>query len=134
MSLESKVESILSHIGSTLKKVFTGTVAQDILKTAEVAEPLVALAFPGVAALYAATVSEVAAAETAAIAAGAQTGTGAQKLAAVVAAITPTFNAYLKAQGLPTQTAETVEKWVNTVVAGLNSIAATTTTTTDSAS
>lgn len=126
MSLESGVESILSHIGSTLKKVFTGTGVQNILKVSKAAEPIVDLAFPGIAALYNATVAEVANAETAALAAAAQTGTGAQKLAAVVAAITPTFNAYLTAQGLPTQTATTIETWVNTVVSGLNSISATT--------
>jgi len=112
--------SILDDLGSALKKFF------DIsLKVAVAAEPVVDLAFPGISVLYNATVNEVAMAETAAIAAGKQNGTGAQKLALVVAAIEPTFNNYLQAQGLPAQPTATIENWVNAVVAGLNSIPAT---------
>jgi hypothetical protein len=117
--------SILSDIGSGLKKFF-----EKAIPVAEAVEPIVAVAFPGISVLYTATVTEIANAETAAIAAGAQSGTGAQKLAAVVAAITPTFTAYASAQGLPAPTTTTITNWVNAAVASLNAIPATTATTT----
>jgi hypothetical protein len=115
--------SILSDIGNGLKKFFSVAVT-----VAEAAEPIVAVAFPGVSSLYDSTVTAIANAETAAIAAGAQTGTGAQKLAAVVAAITPTFTAYAAANGLPTPTTTTITNWVNAAVASLNAIPAATST------
>jgi uncharacterized membrane protein (Fun14 family) len=113
--------SILSDIGTGLKKFFSAA-----LPVAEAAEPIIAVAFPGVSALYDATVTEIGNAETAAIAAGAQSGTGAQKLAAVVAAVTPTFTAYATAQGLPAPTTATITNWVNAAVASLNAIPAAT--------
>lgn len=120
--------SILDDVGSALKKFFGVAIT-----VAQAAEPIVDLAFPGISVLYNATVNEVATAETAAIAAGVQTGSGPQKLALVVAAIEPTFNQYLQAQGLPAQPTATIENWVNAVVAGLNAIPATSSTTTVSA-
>jgi len=112
-------KSILEDIGSTLKKVFG--VAE---KVAVIAEPIVDLAFPGIAGLYNATVNEVGVAETAAIAAGKQSGSGAQKLAAVVAAITPTFISYAKANGLPEPTTDVITNYTNAVVASLKAIPA----------
>lgn len=113
-------KSILADIGNALKKVFTVGV-----EVAKAAEPIIAIAFPGITNLYTATVTEVANAETAAIAAGAQSGTGAQKLAAVIAAVTPTFTAYASANGLATPTEATVTAYVNAVVASLNAIPST---------
>lgn len=109
--------SILSDIGKGLKKFFTVAVG-----VAVAAEPIVDILFPGVAVLYNSTVTAVGNAENAAIAAGNQTGTGAQKLAFVVAAIEKDFNAYALANGLPAQTTATVEAYVNAVVASLNAI------------
>jgi hypothetical protein len=113
--------SILSAIGNGLKKFFgiAVTVATD-------AEPLVDTLFPGVAALYNLTVNEVAKAEAAAIAAGQQSGTGAQKLALVLQAIEPAFQQYAQATGVPSaaQTA-TITAWINGVVATLNAIPST---------
>ena len=117
--------SILSDIGNGLKKFFSA-----VVPFAEAAEPIVAVAFPGISALYTATVTEVANAENAAIAAGAQNGTGTQKLAAVVAAITPTFAAYAAANGMPAPTTATITTWTNAIVASLNAIPAATTTAT----
>lgn len=116
--------SILSDIGSGLKKFFSA-----VVPIAEAAEPIVAVAFPGISALYTATVTEVANAETAAIAAGAQSGSSTQKLAAVVAAITPTFTAYAAANGMPAPTTATITTWTNAIVASLNAIPAATPTT-----
>ena len=112
--------SILSAVGHGLKVFFTGAV-----KVAVAAEPIVDIAFPGISALYNVTVNEVAKAEAAAIAAGQQNGTGAQKLALVIAAITPVFQDYANQTGIPSaQREQTIINWVNAVVASLNSIPA----------
>jgi hypothetical protein len=113
-------KSILEDVGNGLKKFFgvAVTVAQD-------AEPIIDLAFPGIGTLYNLTVAEVAKAETAAIAAGQQNGTGAQKLALVIQAITPAFQEYAATSGIPTASqAATITSWVNAVVASLNAIPA----------
>jgi hypothetical protein len=108
--------SILSDIGNGLKKFFTGAVA-----VATAAEPFVDTLFPGVANLYNAVLAEVGKAEAAAVAAGAQNGTGAQKLALVVQAIVAQFPQYTPAQ---------LTIIINGVVAGLNAIPAATATAT----
>lgn len=112
--------SILSDIGNVLKKVF-GVVTT----IAVAAEPIVAVAFPGLSTLYTATVTEVINAENAAIVAGQQNGTGTQKLALVVNAIEDQFNTWAAANGVAASST-TVEAWVNAVVASLNAIPATT--------
>lgn len=112
-----KFTSILADIGRAFKKIFSIGVT-----AALVTEPIIDTLFPGVAPLYNTTVTAVANAESHAIAAGAQNGTGAQKLAFVVAAIESDFNAYTAANGLPTPTASIIETYVNAVVASLNAI------------
>ena len=87
--------TILSDIGHGLKLFFTGAVT-----VAKAAEPVVDILFPGVSVLYNTTVNAVAAAESAAIAAGSQNGTGVQKLAMVVASIENDFAAYAKANNI----------------------------------
>ena len=118
-------KSILADIGKGFKIFFT-----DATKVAQVAEPIIDIAFPGIALLYNATVAEAIAAENAAIAAGAQTGTGPQKLAMVVAAILPTFQKYAAENGLGTPSITVVTNWVNAVVASLNAIPASVSSTT----
>lgn len=105
-------KSILSDIGNGLKHFFTEAVT-----VATAAEPFVDSLFPGISSLYDSVLAEVAKAETAAIAAGAQNGTGAQKLALVVQAITAQF---------PQYTPATITTIINGVVAGLNAIPSTT--------
>ena len=85
-------KSVLSDIGKGLAKFFSVAVG-----VAVVAEPIIDVVFPGLAPLYNTTVNAVADAEAKAIAAGQQNGTGAQKLALVVASIEADFNAYAKA-------------------------------------
>jgi hypothetical protein len=114
-------KSILGDIGNALKKIF-----QVGVEAAVIAEPIVNIAFPGVSALYNLTVNAAANAEANAIAAGAQTGTGAQKLALVVASIEKDFASYATAAGIP-YTQATVEAWVSAVVSTLNAIPASTT-------
>jgi hypothetical protein len=112
-------KSILSDIANGLKKVFS-----IVVEGAQVAEPIIDAAFPGIAALYNLTVSEVANAEAAAIAAGQQSGTGPQKLALVLAALESAFNQYAAQAGFA-PTAAILENYVNAVVASLNAIPAT---------
>jgi len=112
-------KSILDDIGHGFK-VFFGVAT----KAAEVGEPIIAIAFPGISGLYDATVNEVVNAENAALAAGAQSGTGPQKLAMVVAAVLPTFQTYAQQNHMPTPTIATVTAWVNAAVASLNAIPA----------
>ena len=107
-------KSILSDIGNGLKRFFTGAVA-----VATAAEPFVDTLFQGpISSLYNAVLAEVGKAEAAAVAAGAQNGTGAQKLALVVQAIVAQF---------PQYTPEQLTVIINGVVAGLNAIPAATT-------
>ncbi len=114
--------SILSAIGNGLKKFFGAAVT-----VAQAAEPIVDTVFPGISVLYNLTVAEVAKAEAAAIAAGQQNGTGTQKLALVIEAITPVFQQYAASSGIPTaQQTATITAWVNAVVASLNAIPAST--------
>ena len=89
-------KTILGDIGNALKKIFAVGV-----EAAVIAEPIINVAFPGISALYNLTVNAAANAEANAVAAGAQSGTGPQKLALVVASIEKDFAAYATAAGIP---------------------------------
>ena len=104
--------SILQDVGASLKKFFGIAVPE-----ATALEPFVDQLFPGIAPLYNAVLAEVGKAEAAAIAAGTQNGTGAQKLALVIQAIAAQFPQYTPAQ---------LTTIINGVVAGLNAIPAAT--------
>lgn len=108
--------SFLEHVGSFLRKVFTGAT-----EVAEIAEPVVDIAFPSVAALYNFTVQQASLAEAAA---DGSHGTGPQKLAAVVAAVTPYATQALKANGVPAPTTAQITAYVDAVVASLNALPA----------
>jgi len=114
--MSSGISTLLQHVGSFFKQLFTGAT-----KVAEAAEPIVDIAFPSVANLYNFTVQQAALAETAA--AGAS-GTGAEKLAAVVAAVTPYATSALQADGVPAPTSAQITAYVNAVVASLNALPA----------
>ena len=77
--------------------------------------------FQAWASLYNFTVQQAALAETAAE--GAK-GAGAQKLAAVIAAVLPYAASALKADGVPEPTEAQIEAYVNAVVASLNALPA----------
>ena len=117
------IKSILSEVGHGLEVFFT-----DATKVAQLAEPIVDIALPGIASLYNLTVTAAVNAENAAIAAGKQSGTGTQKLALVTASIYNDFAAYAKAAGI-SYNQTTITNWINAVVATLNSIPASSTTT-----
>lgn len=88
-------KSILSDVGNVFKKLITGPVTE-LTNLAKTEEPVVDATFPGIATPYNTTVSAAVTAETIFAAAGAQTGTGAQKLAYVVSAVEDDFNAWWK--------------------------------------
>ncbi len=116
---KSKTMTFLQHVGNFFKTLFV-----DAEKVAVAVQPVVDLAFPGIAPLYNATVQSIAMAETAAAAAsGSAHGTGPAKLAAVAAAIEPIALAYLKQNGMIAST-EQITAWVNAVVATLNALPA----------
>jgi hypothetical protein len=112
-------KTILSDIGSVLKKVFpiATTVAVD-------AEPIIDLAFPGFAGLYNAGVAAVVKAEGIALAVGSQSGSGTAKLSMAVQEIEPVFISWYQAQYGSTPTLTTIENWLSAVVATLNTIPA----------
>lgn len=110
--------TFLQHVGNFFKTVFA-----DVAHAGEALEPVVDTAFPGIGSLYNATVQAVATAETAATAAGSATGSGANKLAAVTAAIEPIAIAYLKEQGIHANSSQ-IKAWTTAVVATLNALPA----------
>lgn len=111
--------TFLQHVGNFFKTIFA-----DVARVAVAAEPVVDVAFPGIAPLYNATVQAVATAEAAGTAAaGAQKGNGPAKLAAVTAAIEPIALAYLKQNNITANSAQ-IAAWINAVVATLNALPA----------
>lgn len=114
--MSSGFSTLLQHVGDFFRKLFTGAT-----QAAIAAEPIVDLAFPSVASLYNFTAQQVSLAEAAANGAS---GTGAQKLAAVVAAVTPYATSVLKADGVATPTSTQIEAYVNAVVASINALPA----------
>ena len=113
-------KSVLSDVGHALEKVFVPVEA-----VAKAVEPFVDIAFPGIAPLFNTVVTAVGQAEADAIAAGQQNGTGAQKLAVVLASIEGDFQAYAKANGYAPPAATEIQTATNAVVAFVNALNAT---------
>lgn len=123
--------SFLSTVGSRLKSFFAKAlpIFEDITKGAVQAEPLVDIALDSTgnapaAALYNTVAGEVLGAETAAIAAGTQNGTGAQKAAAVLSssAVQKAFSDFEAAVGVAPHSTSQQLAYVNGVVATLNNL------------
>jgi len=109
-------KSVLSAIGHFLEKVFTpGNIAA--------AASVVDIILPQFSALTNATAQAIITAESAAIAAGKQGGSGEQKSALVIAAIEKQYEAFAVANGIPI-IPDNVKKYVDAVVAALNSFPA----------
>jgi hypothetical protein len=103
--------SLLKHIGTFFEKVLQiGSVI------AVAAKPIVAVFAPQLSGLFSSTVDMVIKAEGVAASTG---GTGEQKAAAVVAAITPDFNAWATANHIVV-TPDQIKRWNDGVVALLN--------------
>ena len=123
------VRTFLSSVEARVKSYFVDAakVIEEGDKVAAEVEPFVDAALPGAAPLYNAIVAEVGTIETAAIAAGAQSGTGTQKLAAVLAS--PTVQAavsqFATTAGVSPLTQTQVTNYVRAVVATLNALPST---------
>jgi hypothetical protein len=116
-------KSFLSAIGNDVKKVFafiSSPAGQTIIQTGEgVAEAI----DPGLSGLFNIAntyITEAVKTEAIATAAGQQSGSGTQKLAAVTSAVTPTVLAYAQQAGLATPTATQIQNAANAIVAFLN--------------
>lgn len=133
------MKSFLSHLGSGFLSVFKWLGSAQGQTTVAAAEttaavvgsainPGIGLAITGVEALINAALKQVLNMEAAAAAVGAQSGTGAQKSAAVIASLTPQVEQLLVSVGVSQPTAEQVQSVTttlsNSVVAILNSIPA----------
>jgi hypothetical protein len=109
-------KSVLSAIGHILEKVFSpGNIS--------IAASIVDIVLPQFAALTNVTAQAIITAETAAIAAGKQGGSGEQKSALVIAAIEKQYQEFATANGIPV-IPENIKKYVDAVVAVLNSFPA----------
>ena len=112
-------KSILADVGTKIKHFF---VAGE--KIAQAAEPFVDTMFPGVGPLFNTVVTGIGTAEVAAEAAGAQNGSGPQKLAFVVQSVEQSFINWANQNGykIPDQTQ--ITNAVNGAVAFVNSLSA----------
>ena len=118
-------KSVLSTIGADVKKVFayiTSPQGQAVIATGEAAVIAIDPALAGLFAVANTTLTEVIKVESLAAAAGSQTGTGPQKLTAVVSAVTPQVLAYAQQNGLASPTSASIEAAVNGVVAFANAL------------
>lgn len=112
-------QDFLQKLGGWFKNKFVPVakvVATDLTVAAQVAEPFVDVAVPGIAALYHTTLQMVIQAEG--VAAGA-TGVGVQKLSSVVSGLEPIAIPYLKSIGVSNPTTSQIEAYVQSVVDGL---------------
>jgi len=120
-------KSVLSAIGSDVKKVFdwiSSPQGQQLIATGEGVAVAVYPPAAGLVAIGNAILTEAIKVEALAAGAGAQSGSGAQKLAAVTSAVTPEILAYASQQGLNQPTAAEIQTAVSAVVAFLNAFPA----------
>lgn len=112
--------SVLEHIGKDILSVFKG------LETAAVAaEPFIDTALPSLAGVYNTVLSAVVQAQTLGEAAASTnpSATNTAKLAMVISAVTPSLTTALTTIGVPVNKT-VITNYVNSVVAGLNTLPA----------
>ena len=114
-------KTILGDIGHFLEKVFSPGVIQ-------IAASVLDIAFPALMPLINSTATAIINVENAAIAAGKQSGSGEQKAALVIQAIEAQYTQFANLNGIPVVPAA-MQKYVDAVVALLNSFPAPGTTT-----
>ena len=124
-------KSFLSSVGHDFVKVFSwlgSPKGQAVIGTVEAVTVAIDPALAGIEALVNTGLKSVISIESVAAAAGQQTGTGAQKSAAVVASIAPQVENFLKSIGIANPAAADVQKYATSIsdalVAILNSIPA----------
>jgi len=122
-------KAVFSWLGSPAGQATVTGVETTTVAVATAINPVAGLAIAGVEALINTALKEIISIEAVAAAAGSQTGSGTQKAAAVIAAITPQVSTLLTSVGVATPTAtqvQTVATAVNNgLVAVLNAIPAT---------
>lgn len=114
--------SILTGIGNSLKKFFSNPIVQDVEKFAL---PVAETFFPAITPFVNGLLAAAGKAETLALAAGAQNGTGAQKLALALQDAEIVFQTYEAAHGVNITT-DSKTKIMNSIVAILNELPAST--------
>ena len=123
----ANVKTFLSAVGADAKKLFGwlgSSQGQTLISTGEAVVEAVDPALTGIVSIANTYLTEILKTENIATNAGAQSGTGVQKSAAVVSAVTPQVLAYAKAAGLPTLTAEQIQNAATAAVAFLNAFPA----------
>jgi hypothetical protein len=123
--------SVLATIGKDVAKVFTwigSAKGQAVISAGEAAVETIYPPATGLIALANTGLTEIIKIEALAAGAAQQTGSGAQKLDAVVAAVTPAVLQYAQQNGLATPTAMQIQNAVNGLVAFGNALAAPATT------
>jgi hypothetical protein len=118
--------SVLKKIGQDIAKVFSSNIFQTGEK---IAVGALDLAFPAMGPLFNTTAQAVMTAEANFAAVGKSSGTGAQKLAAVVTNAGNLIEQGLKDAGVANVTQSTVENYISAVVTILNATPAPATTT-----
>lgn len=113
--------SFLSFLKAVGKDIEHGLAK--VLPIAQAVEPFLAIAAPGFAPIYNATVGVVVQTEQKWAAIGKQDGTGQQKLAEVVSVLGPIIQQGFSVAGKPADPAQ-VQAYINAVVALLNSLPA----------
>jgi hypothetical protein len=115
--------SFLSAFGSDVKKVFAwiGTpAAQTVIGTGEAVVESLVPAATGIITLANTWMQEIIKTEAIAAAAGQQNGSGVQKSAAVINALTPEVLAFASANKLPVPDSATIQKASDALVLFLN--------------
>lgn len=110
-------KSVMTAIGQDIAKVFSST---PFKVGEEVASTVVGLAFPGMGSLFNATAQAVITAESNFAAIGKSSGTGTQKLAAVVGTAGNLIQQGLQDAGVKNVTQTTVQNYISAVVSVLN--------------
>lgn len=117
--------SVLSTIGKDVKSVFAWVASpkgQAVIGAGESAAEVVFPQITGIVNLANTYIGEALKTEALAAAAGQQDGSGAQKLAAVTAAVTPAVLQYAEKAGLPAPTSDKIAAAANGIVAFLNAL------------
>lgn len=120
----NKFQTFLGKVGEVSKKVVSFIVNKALpvaVECAQVAEPIVDLAYPAIGPEFNHVVAAVAATEASWAALGQETGTGQQKMAEVLSSVEAKLLPTLTAEGLESAAAQaSIQKYVEAVVTILN--------------
>jgi hypothetical protein len=118
-------KSLLTALGSDVKKVFSWLGSKNGQTVIQTGEAIVETIYPpatGIINIANKWLAEIVKTEALAAGAGAQSGTGVQKSAIVIQAVTPEILAFAEQNKLPTPTADQIQTASNALVAFLNAL------------